>query len=476
MMPLIVFSIGIIHSYIDRGGHAQMKRISQLVLGILLPFVMVGETLAVGSAGIGNDVLSARALGQGGVSVAGVTGDPMLTYANPAALPSLAGTQLTLGGTFENLNGKYEGSSASSKMNSNAVAPNFAVTQSFMDGKMGAGVALASQYGLETHWPGDPNAPLRYLATNSSLHIIDITPSVGYRVLPSLSFGVGADYFNVTTASLEKNVNANNVNNAILVSQGLAPAFAGLQDADSKLKGTAASWGYHAGFKYEPTDQHAFGLVYHSRVKLNINGSVEISNLSGAAAQAVFGGSRYETSAYTDLYLPQNIQLGYAYKPTEKWQLELDAAWFDSSTNKDLNVRTPAATAGQAALLANGNPKPLNWRNTWNIETGANYKCNDHLQLRGGFYYEPWVIPESAFSPELPDLSRYGLAIGAGYAFSSSISLDLAYNAVFEHNRSINNNVGFNSTGDPTVTANGVYKNFSNLVAMNLNYRFGSSK
>lgn len=458
-----------------------MKRIIQSVFAVIFSFFMVSESFAVGSAAIGNEVNSARSLGQGGASVAAVEEDPTTVYENPAGLTALKGTQLTLGGVWENLHGYYDNQSGTTeKMRSiDVLVPNFAATQSLMDGKLGVGLAAVSAYGLESHWPGDANSPLRYITTNSRLHIIDVTPAVAYQIHPMVSVGVGADYINVNTADLEKNVNMNDVNNGIEIANGLTPTFAGLADGDSKLTGTAANWGYHAGLTFQPTPQNTFGLVYHSKVKLNVNGTVALTGISGAYAQGAFGGSTFATSAFTDIYLPQNIQFGYAFKPNDKWTIEADTAWYDWNPDQSLNIRYPDATAAQIQLLtANGagNPQPLNWRDNWSFETGTNYKLNDQLQLRGGFFYEPWVEPESAFSPDLLDLTRYGLAVGAGYAFTPSFVVDLAYNAIFFHNRTINNNLGVNSTGDQAVTDSGKYSDFSNLIALNFTYKFGGSK
>jgi long-chain fatty acid transport protein len=457
-----------------------MKRHIASLLGIILSLSIASNAFALGSAGISNEVISAKSLGAGATGVAAVSDDPMTIYTNPAGLTALKGTQVTLGATWENLHGKYKADSGpGEKMRSiDMVVPNFAATQSLMDGKLGVGLGVLSAYGLDTHWPSDMNSPLRYIATNSRLHTIDITPGVAYRIHPMVSVGVGADYVNMFTAELEKNVNMNNLNNGILIANGLPPAFAGLSDGDSKLSGTAANWGYHAGVTFQPTEQHSFGLTYHSKVKMGINGSVTMTGLTGPSA-AVFGGSTYSTSANTTLYLPQNVQFGYAFKPNDKWTLEADTAWYDWFSNRDLNVRYPNATATQVAFLTNGgagNPTPLNWRDAWSFATGANYKCNDQLQLRTGFWYEPWSEPESAFSPALLDLTRYGLTLGAGYAFTPAISLDVAYNAVFFHARHITNNIGFNSTGDPTTNIKGNFTDFANLVSANVSYKFGNGK
>jgi len=57
--------------------------------------------------------------------------------------------------------------------------PNMVVTQSFMEGKLAAGLGAFSAYGTDTQWPGD--GPLRYVITNSRLSMVDITPSVATR-------------------------------------------------------------------------------------------------------------------------------------------------------------------------------------------------------------------------------------------------------------------------------------------------------
>jgi long-chain fatty acid transport protein len=283
---------------------------------------------------------------------------------------------------------------------------------------------------------------------------------------------VGANYVNLFDAALEKNVNVTNLNAA------LSP------EADSKLTGTAANWGYHAGVTFQPSSQNSFGVTYHSKVKLGVNGSESLTGLTGATA-ALFGGSNFSTSANTTLYLPQNVQFGYAFKPNDKWTFEADTAWYDWFSNRDLNVRypgiNPATPVGQLQLNVltannNGNPTPLNWRDAWSFAMGTNYKYNDQLQLRTGFYYEPYAEPDSTFSPGLMDLTRYGLTVGAGYAFTTAFSVDAAYNAIFFHNRTISNSVGFNSTGDPTTNINGTFSNFVNLVSLNFNYKFGGSK
>ena len=422
-----------------------MKKFMSQALTVVLSLGIGSNAFAIGSGFIGNETPSARAAGSGYIGVAGQNNDPTAVFTNPAAMTALKGTQATVGATWENVHGDYVDNSGNETKErvTNAAVPNFSVTQSFMDGKLSAGLSAQSPYGLETRW--DSNSPIRYVATNSVLHMVDITPAVAYQVHPMVSVGVGADYVNLFDAELDKQVPT------------------GGADGTSSLKGQAASWGYHAGIVIQPTEQHALGITYHSKVNLRVNGNLTLAGLSGGLA-ALFGGSNYTTSAYTDAVLPSNVQFGYAYKPNDKWIFEADAAWYHWSEGQDLNVRYAETNAGRLAVLNTGNPIPLTSRDAWSALAGTNYKLSDKWQFRGGFWYVPWAVPESTFSPGFMDLTRYGVSTGFGYAITESVSLDAAYSAVFFHNRSINN----------SYAVNGTYEDFANLLALNVTYRFGA--
>jgi long-chain fatty acid transport protein len=443
---------------------------------------MTSTAFALGGANIGNEVPSARSAGQGYVGTAGQNNDPTAVWSNPGAITKLQGTQVTVGSHLENIRGSYESDSGAETRARvlNVGIPNFAVTQSFLDGKLGAGLTVQSPFGLETNWPGD--SPLRYVATNSRIATLFVSPAIAYRLHNTVAVGVGVDYVNLFRAQLDRHLNVDAVNTG-LQALGLGTASAGSSDAISSLRGQAANWGYHAGVVYEPSDMHAVGLTYHSKVNLRINGSVKLSGMSGSMA-GYFGGSDYETSAYTDLVLPQNLQLGYAFKPTSKWIFEADAAWYHWSDNRDLRVRFSETNPIRTSVLETGNPSALNLRDAWSVAAGFNFHATDRWQLRSGFWYEPWATPESSFNPAFLDLSRYALAFGTGYDLTKYLTVDLAYSAVFFHNRHIHNDVGTNTSGIiaplqlanpaiPSADIDGTYKDFANIFAVNLTYKFG---
>jgi len=440
-----------------------MKKRLHAVVGTLLALSMAGQAFALGTASYSSELISARSLGQGAVGVAGVDSDASVSYLNPAAMTGLAGTQLMISGIYANASPKFTNEGSDTQAGSGQVTgaratsvfiPNFGVTSQFMDGKLAAGVAVVAPYGLETHWDGD--SPMRYNATDARLRIIDITPAVAYKVNDMVSVGVAGDYYDTVDGQLSKALNITGIN-AALGAPTLQP------DGAAALTATGGGFGYHLGATFKPNAWNQLGIVYHSNVKMSLNGSINANGFAGASA-AVFG-PNFTTTVSAPVFIPQNVQLGYAFMPSKEWRYEVNAAWYDWYDARQLGITYNGLTAVQNAILQTNNPQQFKPRKTINFGLGANYKPNDDLQLRGGAYYEAASLPETAFDPAFVDLPRYGLTVGAGYQFTPVLSGDIAYNAVFFHGRAINNNNGFDGYS-------GNFNSFANLVSAQLNCKF----
>ena len=441
-----------------------MKKRLSAAIGALLSLTLAGQAFALGTASYSSELISTKSLGMGGVGVAGATDDISDSYTNPAGLTALTGTQVTIGATYVNASPTFTsaGSNATSPASAagdvtgaratSVFIPNFGISSQFFGGKLAAGLAVVDPYGLETHFDGD--SPVRYAATDARLRIIDITPSVAYKVCSGFSIGVGADYYDTIDAQLDKKV-ANS-------------SFGGSGDANSDLSATGDGWGYHVGATIQPNEHHKIGIVYHSNVKMDLTGNENLTNLNGPGASFVFGGSNFTASANAPVYIPQNIQLGYAYMPNKKWTIEVDSAWYDWYDARQLGINYNGLTSNQNTSLQKGNPQQFDPRKTLNFGLGANYKKDDQWQFRGGAYYEAASLPESTFDPAFADLPRYGLTVGTSYAFTKAVSVDLAYNAVIFHSRSINQND--TAAGQPGFY--GSFSSFANILSANLNYRF----
>jgi long-chain fatty acid transport protein len=428
------------------------------ILAALIACSLVSsELFALGSGGIGSEIISAKTLALSGSVL--VEHDPGNVYLNPAMLSDMGQYNTSVGASYLSYSSDRSGSNGSDKMETtNVVIPNFAFAHSLMDGKIGIGLGVFSPYGLQTEWKGTSN--VRYVATKSDIKMIDVTPAVSYRFTPQWAVGVGADYFSTIGATLEKKIPVDLVNTL------LGTPTAGTPDGNSKLDGDGAQWGYHSSVLWTPTEKQAFSATYHSEVKTRIEGDLELTGLSGASA-FVFGGTTYKTDAITDIFYPQNVQLGYRLSPSEAWKFYANAAWYNWSANNQLGIRLPNATATQKAVAET--PIPLQWRDVWSFSLAASRMLNEKWTIDGGAYYEPYVYPAASFSPAVPDTDRYGLNIGTTYS-AEKLSLSFVYNPIFMKKRSVTTSNGYVAGATPNIS--GDYKGTIHVVGVNARYHF----
>jgi long-chain fatty acid transport protein len=120
-------------------------------------------------------------------------------------------------------------------------------------------------------------------------------------------------------------------------------------------------------------------------------------------------------------------------------QLELlgDVTWWQwSKINQLPLVRTsgPASGATLDTLV-------LNFRDTWRLSAGANYKLSGPLTLKAGVAYDQSPVRSAdQRTVRLPDNDRYWLSVGLKYAVSKNGVLDAGYSYVKIKDADINSN------------------------------------
>jgi len=451
-----------------------MKSIVSAALGSFFVLAISINAFSVGSAGLGNEVAGARSLGQGGTGMAQAFG-PESLYLNPAVITDLPSLQATYGITYEDTHSKHTTNAGTEeKMRPIGVAvPNFSMTSSgWWDDKLTFGLTTQSPYGSETHWSDSGFS--RFISTNARLHMLVVNPAVAMKANKDISLGVGLDYIRVVTVDTEHMVSGAVLEQALIQATGLSGNPAAAQDFLARQKAEGHNFSWNAGWYYHPEafPKHSLGFSYRPKVKLPLYGGTELTGITGPLSQAVFG-STYKTSSETEIFLPQTISLGYAFRVNDRLSTEFDWGWSDwAGAMKDTNIRYSDPNIGHQSVLTTGNPVKRDWRSTNNFAVGANYKVSEPFSVRAGYYYIPWVSPESTFSPSIVDLTRHALTVGGGYQFGK-ITLDLAYNAIFMKSRTINNTIADYSVGTPGVAnVSGEYSSFINLVSLNVSAKF----
>lgn len=329
------------------------------------------------------------------------------------------------------------------------------------------GLGVTSPFGSNTRYPID--GPFNTAVTSAALPLIDIKPTIAYKVSDHLSVGVSADIYTFASFLGEGHVEQKQISAGGL---GIPPG------ASVELNGRGTGAGVTGSMLYTPLKNSAgksilsIGLVYRSQAVLPLSGSLLVNGAKVADAS-------------TDLVLPQLFTGAVAVWPIRnserEWKVEVDVEYVGWSSNKNLDVR-----------LSNGAtiPQPQQWKNVPVIAVGTEYKWLSPSWLqhwdvaaRAGYTRTEDPVPDSTFNPATISLSSHALSLGAGFLckgarrflglipcsgesalWPKGIGLDLAYQEWFYESRTVVGNL------NPTV--NGTYHAFVHLGTFSFRFLF----
>ena len=426
-----------------------------LLIAALTFLIGTNSLWAVGTGAFTNQVVGSKALGMGNAFVA-TADDPSAVFFNPAGLTQLESPEISFGlaphfyaTTYQLDNGNKDRT-----QDVNPIVPNLYAAVPFQQGKWAVGLGVNFPLGLVTKW-GD-NSPLRYVATETSLRVTQVSPTLSYKVNDSFSVGAGFIYSRID-ADLKSRINLSGFNGG-----------AAIPDGGKELKGDGTGFGYTASALYHFLDHHSVGINYHSTINTRIKGTVELTDLNDSVFKSVFGGTKYSVNTETDLDLPETLMFGYAFHYNQ-WTVESDLEWVDYAFVSELPLNFSGESDATRLSILNAYDKKRDYHSVWNFGFGTNYKFNETWQARGGFYYFPSVVPEHTWDPSIPDSARTAFTFGGSYTYSF-LTVDLAYNLAIFHDRTIHNDVGALAKGD----VDGQYSTTAHIISLNLTYKFNT--
>lgn len=396
--------------------------------------------------------------------------DPSALHYNPAGMTQLQGIQLMAGAlasggstdftspTGATARGDRNGSAAWPPPGHTYITANLKSLGVTALGDLSVGIGLTVPFGSLTRWPND--GPFNTATTFSSLPLLDIKPTIAYKVMENLSLGLGADIYTFSSFIGEGQVEKQ------FISPG-APAFP-LAPAGSKmeLSGKDTAAGFNASLLYtalrnaDGKPLANIGIVYRSQATLHLSGALLANGAKVSDADAT-------------LVLPQVITGAIAIWPVRtserEWKLEVDVDYVGWKSVRNLDV-----------ALANGVtiPQPQNWRSTYAVMLGTEYKWlaleslpNWEVALRGGYTNQQNQMPDLNYDPGIPsaDLHVVGGGIGLlckeqgsflgliqcgdlglGPLKPKAIGLDLSLQAGLYEDRTV--------TGNRNPTVDGIYR------------------
>jgi long-chain fatty acid transport protein len=433
-----------------------MKRIKTFLEGIMqkpncvmkacVALALAGGSASVFASGFALMEQNASGLGNAFAGQAAAAENASTIYFNPAGMTLLPGMQasgtittlkpsdkltpsippsaLPLGGTFNN--GGDGGGSWK-------YIPTAYLSYQF-GSSLWLGLGITAPFGLETNY--DPTFGGRFQSQKIKLTTYDINPSVAWKVNDWLSVGGGLSYQH---AKVELN---SSVNIGI-------EALQTLQASDNQ-------WGFNLGAMLNLSPNTRLGLTYRSVMSYDLRGNTVIRTLGGATVAA--------PQVNISVRMPDSYSAALSHKFNDQWQLLGDFTWTNWSSIKDVPV-TNVATGGALQVLN------LQFRDTYRLGVGANYKWNSNLMVKFGLAYDKSPVTDAVRTVALPDSDRTWLSIGGKYRLTQAGTFDFGYAHIFVKNGSINQ---FGGVGAPPATGNvvGTYKDKVDIISLSYSHAF----
>ncbi|MDO8784991.1 MAG: outer membrane protein transport protein [Syntrophales bacterium] len=276
------------------------------------------------------------------------------------------------------------------------------------DASMGIGVfftyGAGTEYKFRTPWFPDGAKN-----THSTLGVIKLTPTIAYKVTPSLSVGATLDI------------------NYGMVKMGtpFGPAYLDVDKAEG--------WGYgfQVGLLYKYSDNLKFGLAYTSESNLEDlkadNAYLEISPLA-PGGPAVW---RYKKAIFVDLQQPSTLAFGIGYQATKKLLFALDVKWqnYSDVLNK-LELKLSDGTGPDQTMAI-----PTDWSDAYVGTFGLEYRLTERFSARAGYNYDSNTVNSSRLLPIVPDTgAAHTLTLGLGYRWDN-YEADFAFANNFKHGK-----------------------------------------
>lgn len=364
-------------------------------------------------------------------------------YYNPAGITQLEGNNVRAGAYGIYLNPSFTPPAGAPNSGTTyhssdhlAVAPQLFYTYSLKDLPLSFGLGVYSPYGLATTWPQDTG--FRSVAIHGSLTYFRISPVVAWKLPYGLSVGGGV---NVDYADAD-------------LQQGILPTETG--GDQFSFKGNGWNVGYTLGVLWQPMEQLSFGATFRSATTINLEGSTEtIFPLFPAPVSR---------SASLDFSFPLTAVFGVSYRPTTKWNLEVNAHYCDWNS---LGTLTIEQSAPVAPIIPQNVPVPLNWQSSWLYEFGATRYFDSGWHVSAGYVFNENSVPNANYTPFVADLNRHFFSVGTGYK-GKRFDFDVAYQFCYGPDHTV--------TGSATTpagqTADGTYSFISNAILLTVGLHF----
>tara|TARA_R110000868_G_scaffold8205_4_gene42678 strand:- start:7795 stop:9114 length:1320 start_codon:yes stop_codon:yes gene_type:complete len=328
------------------------------------------------------------------------------------------------------------------------IVPNIHYVQPLGD-RWAFGFGISVPFGLTTNYPGQ--SIVADAATDTAIKTIDFTPGIAFQVTKVFSIGAGMD-LEYATGEFDQYVLQDSITNSI----------------------SSFAVGYHLGALWRFDDNHTkVGISYHSRINQHADGTstAHQRSLSGVQTHSSTVSTYIPTPAYTALSVSQDLG--------SRWTVMGAVNYTQWNALKNITLNNISAYNMADPTIINPTFVPVNvdvtlpqnFKNTWNVALGANYKITKTWMLRMGMGFDESPVNNHDRNLQLPDNDHYVIAVGAQYTANKNFTFNVGYNHIFMPRSSINYDGQLGIPGDH-VNVNGHVDGSANLFGAQVDWKF----
>ena len=276
------------------------------------------------------------------------------------------------------------------------IVPNFAISTPIGD-RFNVGLAVQAPYNFTTKYLADDFA--RYDALTSELRSANVSLVAAAKVTDWLDIGAGFD------AQYAKATLSSSLPNLPTVA-GVAPLvlIPAATDGRNQLEGDGWNYGWNAGAQMH-FGKLDLGLSYRSEIKHELDGTVNISGLTG-----VLAGANVSADGTAKFTTPWYATLSARYAVNDR--LTLNAQVNQIGWSKFDAIRVNYGATGASTIVQDYD----------DVTTGAvgfDYKIDPTMTFRAGVGYDPTPTPDDHRTARIPDGDRWLYAAGLSKTMGS---------------------------------------------------------
>lgn len=432
--------------------------------------------IEIGASGLGNAYAGAAA----------VAADSSTVWFNPAGMLNLAPREFSVAGhgiagdaTFNNrgtnlsslLGGAAISGNAREDFGAETIIPNLFYVHRYSD-DLAFGFGLTVPFGSSTEYDDDWVG--RYSSVESGITVIDLNPTVAYRINDRFSIGGGISV-QFLDATLSQAVDSGGsclglaaqvptLSQADCLNAGLAPGNLAT-DSFAEITGDSVDVTFNLSVLFEPREGTRIGVAYRNGIDHELEGDADFTvnpALAGVLQNAqlpIF----QDVSASAGADLPPQLMFSIAHQLNSRVQLLADATWTGWSSLEEIRVQFDNPVQPDS-------PTPLNWENAWRVSAGLNYQLNNKWTLRGGVAFDGDPTPNANFrTSRVPRDDTRWLSVGAGYRLNDRSSFDVGYSFLSIGELPIDNNI-LDAAGNTTVR--GLIDQTANILSAQYTLKF----